>query len=134
MIRMFFNLPRETHRNLIMPISSTSHLKIKLVKRFINFYESIEKCDKPHLKYLLEKQKNDVRSVFGRNVMNICEEAGTNNICSVNLDKIEYFPLPIEDHWRIPLLNDMLEARAGRSVVDLTRREINSIIYLVTTS
>ena len=80
------------------------------------------------------KQKNDARSVFGRNVMNICEEAGTDSICSVNLDKIEYCPLPIEDHWRIPLLNDMLEARAGRSFVDLTRREINTIIYLVTTS
>ena len=97
MIRMFFNLPRETHINLIIPISSTSYLKIKLVKRFVNFYESLEKYNKPHLKYLLEKQNNDVRSVFGRNVMNICELVGTNNICSVNCDKIEYFPLLIED-------------------------------------
>ena len=132
MVRMFFNLPRETHRN--MPISSTSHLKIKLVKRFINFYKSIEKCDKPHLKYLLEIQKNDARSVFGRNVRNICSEAGTDSISLVNLDNIEYVPLPINEHWRIPLLNDLLEARAGRAFVDLSRREINSIIYLVTTS
>ena len=134
MVRMFFNLPRETHRNLIVPISSTSHLKTKLVKRFIKFYNSIEKCDKPHLKYLLEKQKNDVRSVFGRNVMNICSEAGTDRISLVNLDNIDYVPLPIEEHWRIPLLKDLLEARTGRTFVDLTRREINSIICLVTTS
>ena len=127
-------VPRETHRNLIVPISSTSHLKTKLVKRFIKFYNSIEKCDKPHLKYLLEKQKNDVRSVFGRNVMNICSEAGTDRISLVNLDNIEYVPLPIEEHWRIPLLKDLLEARTGRTFVDLTRREINSIICLVTTS
>ena len=104
------------------------------MKRFINFYNSIEKCDKPHLKYLLEIQKNDARSVFGRNVRNICSDAGTDIISLVNLDNIEYVPLPIYEHWRIPLLNDLLEARAGRAFVDLSRREINSIIYLVTTS
>ena len=104
------------------------------MKRFIKFYNSIEKCDKPHLKYLLEKQKNDVRSVFGRNVRNICREAGADSISLVNLDNIEYVPLPIDEHWRIPLLKDMLEARTGRAFVDLSRRDFNSIIYLVTTS
>ena len=88
MVRMFFNIPRQTHRNLIEPISGTSHLKIKLVKRFLKFYQSVEKCDKPHLKYLLKLQKNDVRSVFGRNVRNICVEAGVDSISQVNLVNI----------------------------------------------
>ena len=134
MVRMFFNIPRDTHRNLIAPISSTSHLKIKLVKRFIKFYQSIEKCDKPHLKYLLSKQKNDVRSVFGRNVRNNYDEAGTDNISLVNLDNIHYEPLPNEDYWRIPLVKELLDARPGRMIVHLSMREINTIIYMVTTS
>ena len=131
MVRMFCNVPRNTHKNLIEPISSTSHLKIKLVKRFVKFYQ---KCDKPHLKYLLNIQKNDVRSVFGRNVMNICTESGTDNISMVKIDNIKYEPLPIEDHWRLPIVKELLEARAGRLDTGLSRREINALICEVTTS
>ena len=71
MVKMFFDLPRNTHRNLIEAVSSTSHLKIKLIKRFKKFFHTLDKCDKPHLKYLHNIQKEDVRSVYGRNVFNI---------------------------------------------------------------
>ena len=127
MVRMFFNIPRQTHRNLSEPISGTSHLKIK-------FYQSVEKCDKPHLKYLLKIQKNDVRSVFGRNVMNICNESGTDNISLVKIENIHYCQLQIEDHWRPPMVKELLDARAGRVDIGLTRREISTLIYEVTTS
>ena len=50
MIRMNFNLPRESHRFLLQPISQQPHLKIQLVKRFIKFYKTISSCNKPHLK------------------------------------------------------------------------------------
>ena len=104
------------------------------MKRFIKFYQSIEQCDKPHLKYLLSIQKDDYRSVFGRNVKNICEEAGAVNISEVNLENIKYVALPPEDQWRIPMLRDLLEARAGRLYIDLSRRDISRLIYEVTTS
>ena len=134
MVQMFHNVPRNTHKNLIESISSTSHLKVKLVKRFVKFYQSIEKCDKPHLKYLLNIQKNDVRSVFGRNVRNICNESGTDNISLVNIENVKYEPLPFEDLWRPPIVKELLEARAGRCDIGLTRREINMLIFDVTTN
>ena len=80
MVRMTFDIPRNTHKYLIEPISDNSHLKVKLVKRFIKFASSLSKCDKPHLKYLHEIQQNDFRSVYGRNCKNICKETGVENI------------------------------------------------------
>ena len=92
MVRYMFNIPRESHRFVIEPISGTSHLKIKLIKRFLQFYKTLSTCDKPHLRYLLKKQENDYRSVFGQNVRNICSESEVEKISEVILSKIEYMP------------------------------------------
>ena len=80
---MTFDIPRTSHKYLIEPISQNSHLKIKLVKKFINFSLTLSKCDKPHIIYLQDIQKNDSRSVFGRNSKNICVEAGADSIQEV---------------------------------------------------
>ena len=76
MVRRTFNIPRNTHKYLIEAISQNSHLKIKLVKKLLNFSLTLSKCDKPHIKYLQNIQKTEFRSVFGRNYQNICSEAG----------------------------------------------------------
>ena len=66
--------------------------------------------------------------------MNICTESGTDNISMVKIDNIKYEPLPIEDHWRLPIVKELLEAREGRFDIGLSRREINALICEVTTS
>ena len=85
MVRRTFNIPRNTHKYLIEAISHNSHLKIKLVKKFLNFSLTLSKCDKPHIKYLQNIQKIEFRSVFGRNYQNICSEAGVSSIEEVSI-------------------------------------------------
>ena len=62
------------------------------------------------------------------------EQTISDYISLVNLDNIQYEPLSIEDHWRIPLVKELLDARAGRTIVHLSMMEINAIIYMATTS
>ena len=96
MVRFIFDLSRKTHKYLIESISQTSHLKVKLTKRFLKFSNTLSNCDKPHLKYLQDLQYNDRRSVYGRNVQNICEEAGAELLCEVDISSISYESIPIE--------------------------------------
>ena len=77
MIRNVFNLPFNTHRYLIEPISGINHLKTMLTDRFIKFHDSILKCEKNITRNLAILQAKDCRSDFGRNIYSICREKGT---------------------------------------------------------
>ena len=94
MIRYFFDIPRNTHKYLLESISGTSHLKQKLIKRFIQFHKTMASSEKPHLKYLMKLQKSDYRSVYGRNMRNICREAEVEDINEVSISNIVYAPIP----------------------------------------
>ena len=128
MVRYFFDIHRTTHRFLIQPISYTSHLKVKLVKRFTQFCKTLSTCDKPQLKYLSKIQQTDYRSVFGRNVRNICEEAKVSTLDEVFISNISYMPTPRDEEWRIPLVIELLELKAGRLNSNLTIQEIETIL------
>ena len=91
MVRMTFNIPRETHRYLIQPISGHKHLKVQLLKRFKNFVKTINTCDKPHLKYLAKLQENDQRSTYGRNIRNLCLNAKVEKPEDANISDLSYF-------------------------------------------
>ena len=104
MVRYCFDIPRTSHRYLIEPISGTTHLKVKLIKRFNQFYKSLFTCDRPNLRYLANRQKSDYRSVFGRNVRNICQESQVEVIPEVDISNVSYVSVPIEEKWRIPLV------------------------------
>ena len=129
MVRYIFNIPRETHKYLVEPISKTSHLKIKLVKRFLKFSTSISSSDKPHLKYLMNLQENDRRSVFGRNTVNICEESKVSSVSEVNIQEISYNKIPEEEQYRIPLIEELLEIRRNESLaINLSVEQISGMI------
>ena len=89
-------------------------------------------CDKPHLKYLTNLQKSDYRSVFGRNVRNICKEAQAEEIFLVCANDIKYAAVPQDQEWRCTLINELLEIRAGRLKTELSAKEIQKILDTVT--
>ena len=93
----------------------------------------MDKCDKPHLKYLHDIQKNDVRSVYGSNVRNICHDAHVDRMSRVLLSNISYAPIHSDDQWRVPVIQELLEARAGRLCLDLSKAEINYFLFSVLT-
>ena len=97
----------------------------------MTFATSLSKCDKPHLRFLQDIQKSDFRSVFGRNYQNICGEAGTEQIEAVILSEIDYCPVPPEEEYRISLVGELLEMRAGRMESELTNEEIKVMIDIL---
>jgi len=55
-IRILFDIPRNTHRYLIEPISDCFHVKTLLCSRLISFYESLCKSVKPCIRLMTEPE------------------------------------------------------------------------------
>ena len=58
-----FDLPPQTYRNLIEPVSQTSNLKFVLLERFLGFLNQIEELKKQIPKQLFSFIKQDVISI-----------------------------------------------------------------------
>ena len=129
LIRSAHNLPYATHRYILNDLQTGTHLKTKILSRFLNFDKQISKCDKPIIKLLYRKQKYDHRSIFGKNYMYVSELCGTHNISEANVFNIEIFPVPPDEKWRTPLLVDLLRLRDGQQEVpNLSSQELALMI------
>ena len=94
MTRITYDIPRESRTFLIEPISETTHVKQKLLKRFLKFHKTLGESDKPHLKFLKNLQETDLRSTFGRNTRFALLELGADSIEMADPNKFTYSPVP----------------------------------------
>ena len=69
--RKIYNLPRNTHRYFVEPISEIPHAKTTLIKNFLGLIDQIQKTHKTVARNLLETIKLDVRSTTGSNLREI---------------------------------------------------------------
>ena len=128
MTRITYDIPRESRKFLIEPISETTHVKQKLLKRFLKFHITLGESDKPHLKFLKNIQETDLRSTFGKNTRFALSELGADSIETADPNNFTYSPVPQEEEWKVILIKECLEMRAGRLESNLTQKEISSII------
>ena len=132
-IKATFNLPIATHRYLLNDIVNVDHVKKRIIKRFVRFSMMVAASNDPNIKLLHQCQKSDWRSVYGRNTMNICREAGVNCMAEVDVDSIEVNPLPIGEEWRVGLLGDLLRERENSSGF-LNQDQLSIVMDLVCTN
>ena len=84
--RIMLDIPRNTHRYFLEPLSGTQHIQFSLYKRFIKFIDNIKKSKKPTMRHLLPVIKHDYRSTTGRNLRKL--NANTKEIeCRRNNDR-----------------------------------------------
>ena len=110
-IRILFDIPRNTHRYLIEPISDCSHVKTLLCSRLISFYESLCKSVKPCIRLMTNLCKNDVRTSIGKNLDNIsydCNVTVDNLTKNIVKNNLKYAEIPEDDQWRVPIVNELL--------------------------
>ena len=113
-IKIMMDLPLETHRGLIEPISKSKHIKRIFIKNFIQFIAKIDKSAKPLLRTLLMDIKYDTRSTTGRNlrgIMLLSNKTSIDDITVEDGDHFPYCPRPEEDNWKIEMLIQLMEER-----------------------
>ena len=111
-IRKMLNLPRETHKYFIEPLSEKKHINGIIYKRFLNFTKQIQKSSKKLPKTLFKLVKNDVSSVTGSNLRNIMLVMGKSRIEDLEPDdacNIKYNPVKDENKWKIEVGRELLE-------------------------
>ena len=107
-LRMVFNLPRCTHRNLLEPVTDFKHLFTLLTNRFLKFYSTLYQSGKKIISNLRRIQEKDCRSNFGSNIKNICRCNNTTDILACAKDSVQYFPISLADSWRVHCVKELI--------------------------
>ena len=124
--RLTFNLPRNTHKFLVQPVSECEHIKKTFIKRYLNFIGQIKKSSKVALKNMFNTIKHDCLSVTGSNLRNIMLLVGKSNIedlCPEDHNLVKYNEIPEEETWRVSVIKELVDVTWGESVVEGFSRE-----------
>ena len=130
--RIMYDLPLQTHRYLVEPVSEQIHLKKLLIKRFLSFLQQIKKSRKMIPKFLLNTIMNDAQSITGSNVKRILALAKKTNIDDItqkDIDNIVYEEIPEGNMWRIDVIKEITDIKFGKLELDgFTHEECEEIL------
>ena len=134
-VKNMFNLPLETHRSLIEPITNKPHLSKVLMSRFLSFIRQVRNSSKSVPKMLLNLVASDVRSISGSNLRKILLRTGKHSVSDLvhkDIFDIEYHPLNPEDCWKAGLLIELIDVHEGNlSVLEFDNGEFDDIIQFI---
>ena len=137
-IRIMFDLPLQTHRYFIEPISRVTHLKFVLIDRFLRFIEQIEKSRKTILKHILNYVKHDVQSTTGSNLRYILLLVGKTTIEEItthDIKELRYHGISFEDNWKVDFIHEIIEIKNNQlEVNEFSKEELNDILEYLCTS
>ena len=137
-MRLMLDIPRESHRYLIEPLSNVVHIKTVLVKRFLTFLEQIRKSEKSSSKFLLETILHDARSTTGSNLRNILlrtEKSDVSELVPDDALKVKYHPMKSEEQWRLPFIQDIIEAKNDQlSISHISDSDLDEMLTMLCTS
>ena len=62
---------------------------------------------------------DDRRTLVGRSISKISKDCDTcrGSLTSKNVDSLEYFSIPDEKKWKIPIIVELMKARDGLAVI-----------------
>jgi len=114
-VKVLFDLPRETHRYFIEPISENMHLKSLLCSRYVSFYTSLQKSMKLSIRFLANISVNNVQTVLGNNMFNIAHECNV-DICDLSSNIVKknmHFSRITEDSlWKVDFIKELMDLKA----------------------
>ena len=133
-----FDLPRETHRYLIEPISESPHVKKVLLCRFISFLNQVKNSRKRVPKELLKTIHYDTKSITGSNIRNLLrmtQKIRIEDVKKQDIFDLEYFAIPDDEKWRISLINEILEAQnLSYEIQDFSFDDLHDMLAYACTS
>ena len=125
-VRIMYDLPLQTHRCLIEPVSGVQHLKFVLIERFLGFLEQIKKSRKAVPKHILKYVKSDVRSITGSNVRNILlltEKDDFEDVTKHDIKKLKYHES--NDSWKTSFIKEIINIKNNHlGLNEFTKEEL----------
>ena len=137
-VRLMSDVSIRTHRYFLEPLAGTRHLKITLMKRFLNFVKQIENSPKVLPKLLLQTIRHDSRSTTGSNLRNILlltRKYDISKLVPLDALEIQYEPILEENKWKIGMTKELIDVKWGEAGIDnFSTTEIYEILEHICTS
>ena len=139
MVRLVWNLPNTTHRYLIEEISKKPHLKASLCQRYLVFVNSLRNSKKDCVSSLAKRVCSDQNSITKNNLNLIEKESNCIDILSLTpsyvSSQVKYAPVPIEEIWRVSLLEELIQIRSHDFILEgFSKEEIDHLIAITACS
>ena len=137
-MRLMLDLPRETHRYLIEPLSNTVHIKKILIQRFLRFLQQIRISSKKSTKFLLNTIMQDTRSTTGSNLRNILLSSSKFTIYELvpnDALSVDYHPIAISEEWRVKFISEIINTKHKQlNIINLTDEELEEMLNILCVS
>ena len=138
-MRIMYDLPVETHRYFVEAVSEKPHAKMIMIKNFLRFCELVVKSGKEALNNVFQTVSRNVQSQTGRNlrkIMLLMKKANISELKSSEVkESLKYKAVPDNQVWRIPIVKELIEVKAGNAVIEgFTNEEILEMLEHVCVS
>ena len=136
-VKIMFDLPIQTHRCLIEPVSQSKHLKFILLERFLSFLNQIANSKKLVPKHLLHFSKHDVRLTTSSNLRNLLlltEKNSIEELCKDDIRNLKYNQIEKKDAWKVGFIHEITDLKLNKLKVEgFSEEELEEILaYLCT--
>ena len=113
-IKIMCNLPYETHRYLVEPISGGLGLRKQLIRKYLRFVHNIKNSTKPVIKHMFEHCKKDARTITGSNLRNILLLTDLPTIANLSPSvRIDHNEIMDKDMWRVDIIKEIFDIKFG---------------------
>ena len=132
-VKLSWDVPRSTHTYLVENLFGINHVshKKQLLSRYVNFFRNLLKSTSKEVKVLANIVSRDIRSVTGKNLAYIEQEAGIDPWRATAFqvrDSVPNSRIPPQDEWRLPLLCQYIYQRQEMKVQGEDTKEITQLI------
>ena len=144
LVRIVFNIPRNSHRYFIEELTNCKHIMSTLFQRYLGFISSLLSSKKQCLSSLATVVLSDKGSLSSQNIETIEKKSGLEDVLSVSpqvvADAIVYSEVPMGEEWRIEMLKELLLLKSKEFELDfgelspLTSSEVDDLIDFVASS
>ena len=146
-VRHMWDLPYNTHRRFIESLGGF-HAETIIHSKYVDFIQSIRKCVKLPVIYLLEKVYNDQTTMTGQNIRFILNKTNYEDIFKIDLKKFKketkFEELPAEEIWKVKMIKEIVDIKQNIVVlendkveefenVDFTSDELTEIMEYIAT-
>ena len=109
-----------------------------LHSRYVGFAWSVKNSKKYEVRLLYNLCKYDQTTITGSNLKCLMKSYEQNSIEKLfenrlNISRNVVNPMNEEELWKISLLEELVEIRDGRKEVDLNEKEVEDLVFLVST-
>ena len=137
-MRLMLDLPRETHRYFIKPLSNTFHIRKILIQRFLKFIRQIRNSNKKSTKFLLNAIMEDTSSTTGSNLRNILIQTSKFSIHDLvpnDALSIEYHPIALSDKWKVQFISEIIHIKHKQlNILNLTEEDLEEMLTILCVS